>query len=980
MSSNDTKDKYRLTASRPRDVIRPRPLSHLELLGSESDSENEEEDEGGGGGGEEGKKDIQDAAKKNQKRPGRRRVDPKNPPRRPLAPKNPSNATPGRKDLAELRADKLFLLKYGRESLPDRRPVDRPRSTVETIENLARSNDPHPSGLTPQPPVNPARRTPVRSKSWLSERDWRLEGGFLRTSRSDYERALSSLLWQPYECRSETTTSRNLDDSDVSYWLNSPSTWSRDPRDSTSSLDSLSSTDSERSLAGVCRERGHDSTSSSLCGLINSPTPTPTPDYRFHGAEWTGLVNDPRPSLPEPPQGALRSATGSRRAAAGAGAGQSEPRSRVGATRDALDTMLVNVEPSANGSESVDTCSSSSVSVVPGKFSVSDINCDLSASPANVCYRAVPATVSAVPSILCQNSSNVSNVRVESGPAVAPPPPKPRVSVSTSNIYIPPTSTNSPVYTLQSRGSAELVPSNAPETVSSRTFTSTEAQTDDVLVNPRDANREQRRRERRERRHQQRRLMNSLQRSSLPPQDPHSWPPQTQVPPESERLPDILNSHLPPPYSTLPPVAVPVPVVTPPAQFPLGAAAPPNVSVLLNSGPVPSPSSPQHPQTPSIASGFRLPFAIVPNSRRRRDCMNVWSNWTQEMRSRFGGRESHYTPEEEPKSCCGVSLSQTLAIRWFILVVFFLGLCCAVVGSVLGVMRISGREHLTVSILMIGVGIVLVAVSGVAWRMTSRDAPSCRVMLGLGAGEEGIGEPNRRFVPRLPPTYGRPHHPYAAMMYPEFQYRAPPPSYQASMQEYRLRLLLLDRNNGPLNTVSPPPTYRSHPGTILRPPINCRRDPICHPPNLDYSRPPSYRSRTSSTRPSCNLDPTGDIGGSISTTHSRNPSQLSISDAGGNTVNVITVIGTRSASDTDSENIIKMVPDESALSGPLSIVSSKKESDADIVKDAPSNIVTIVQSAPETNGSVIVTVTGTTTDTTTSSHTCDTEMQILAHL
>ena len=69
----------------------------------------------------------------------------------------------------------------------------------------------------------------------------------------------------------------------------------------------------------------------------------------------------------------------------------------------------------------------------------------------------------------------------------------------------------------------------------------------------------------------------------------------------------------------------------------------------------------------------------------------------------------------------------------------------------------------------------------------------------------------------------------AAMMYPEFQYRPPPPSYQASMQEYRLRLLLLDRQpgagglgggvgGGPAGpgAVSPPPTYRSHAGSLLR--------------------------------------------------------------------------------------------------------------------------------------------------------------------
>nr|CAD7263944.1 unnamed protein product [Timema shepardi] len=117
------------------------------------------------------------------------------------------------------------------------------------------------------------------------------------------------------------------------------------------------------------------------------------------------------------------------------------------------------------------------------------------------------------------------------------------------------------------------------------------------------------------------------------------------------------------------------------------------------------------------------------------------------------------------------------------------------------------------------VGIVLITVSGVAWRLTAHDAPTCRMMLGLGGGEDGSAEPNRRFVPRLPPSYGRPHHPYAAMMYPEFQYRPPPPSYQASMQEYRLRLLLLDRHSGtggPTHTVSPPPTYRSHAGSTLR--------------------------------------------------------------------------------------------------------------------------------------------------------------------
>ncbi|XP_042913616.2 uncharacterized protein [Parasteatoda tepidariorum] len=130
---------------------------------------------------------------------------------------------------------------------------------------------------------------------------------------------------------------------------------------------------------------------------------------------------------------------------------------------------------------------------------------------------------------------------------------------------------------------------------------------------------------------------------------------------------------------------------------------------------------------------------------------------------------------------------------------------------------------------------------------------------------------------------------FPAMMYPEFQYRPPPPSYQASMQEYRLRLLLLDRQQGSgsasntasaLSPVSPPPTYRSHTTSTLhsRPPLALTE--------REYSRPPSYRSRASSAgvlRPStetlCSVStqplqqPQPTV---LTTSHSRNPS-LSLS-------------------------------------------------------------------------------------------------------
>ena len=46
-----------------------------------------------------------------------------------------------------------------------------------------------------------------------------------------------------------------------------------------------------------------------------------------------------------------------------------------------------------------------------------------------------------------------------------------------------------------------------------------------------------------------------------------------------------------------------------------------------------------------------------------------------------------------------------------------------------------------------GVGIVLITVSGIAWRLTATDAPSCRAMLGLGGGcEEDYN--NGRFLSR----------------------------------------------------------------------------------------------------------------------------------------------------------------------------------------------------------------------------------------
>ena len=125
-------------------------------------------------------------------------------------------------------------------------------------------------------------------------------------------------------------------------------------------------------------------------------------------------------------------------------------------------------------------------------------------------------------------------------------------------------------------------------------------------------------------------------------------------------------------------------------------------------------------------------------------------------------------------------------------------------------------------------------------------------MLGL-ASYPDYGDGRFLSRPGLPRgAVGAGGHPYAGMLYQEFQYRPPPPSYQASMQEYRLRLLLMDRSGGsapppPPPVMSPPPAYRSGRAGLA---VSAE------------SRPPSYRSRASDRL-------------AVVPLHARHPSQLS---------------------------------------------------------------------------------------------------------
>ncbi|XP_054160804.1 type-2 histone deacetylase 1-like [Oppia nitens] len=297
-------------------------------------------------------------------------------------------------------------------------------------------------------------------------------------------------------------------------------------------------------------------------------------------------------------------------------------------------------------------------------------------------------------------------------------------------------------------------------------------------------------------------------------------------------LPDILNSHLPPPpppYSTLPSPSIQLPPLSPlPPLAPIRAPPPP---------PPPPPLPTGRPPLPSRRI-LHAPTAALAHCSR--------PNY---LRPTCAVSETETSTSKTCLSCNGVS------IRWFILLIAFIGLLCSIIGTILGALRSTGREHLTLALLMIGVGIILITVSGIAWRLTST-GPTWRSILGLHelhqqqslCNGSSLNEASRRFVPRVPAPYGRTgthHHPYGAMFYPEFQYRPPPPSYQASMQEYRLRLLLLDRTSShpqstSLSPVSPPPTYRSSAASSMTGtlPRQSQHNTI----QRATSRPPSYRT------------------------------------------------------------------------------------------------------------------------------------------
>lgn len=208
----------------------------------------------------------------------------------------------------------------------------------------------------------------------------------------------------------------------------------------------------------------------------------------------------------------------------------------------------------------------------------------------------------------------------------------------------------------------------------------------------------------------------------------------------------------------------------------------------------------------------------------------------------------------------------------------------------------------------------MIAISGLALRLSSNPSPNS----GRNSSDSRCAtDLERRFLPRPPVASVRAQHPYGAMLYSEFEYRPPPPTYAASMQQHRLRLAAFRRGlsgrrsctwssllnglsgfsglnglspfnvasnrigngtssgSGPpieslqnpvhMNVASPPPTYRNSPTSS--PAESLRRPPSYRTAVRDHKQlPPSLLSSHN------NQDDNGDNINSIESTPGEHPS------------------------------------------------------------------------------------------------------------
>ncbi|XP_060081412.1 uncharacterized protein LOC132560753 [Ylistrum balloti] len=244
-------------------------------------------------------------------------------------------------------------------------------------------------------------------------------------------------------------------------------------------------------------------------------------------------------------------------------------------------------------------------------------------------------------------------------------------------------------------------------------------------------------------------------------------------------------------------------------------------------------------------------------------------------RDRRRSRSRSGSQTEEPcKASCMNCLAASTSFRWILVILSLLGVCCVVTGIVLAALHAAGNSFLFLAIMFIGLGVLLVVVVAVGWKCTPRGHEPLHALFGLG---------DFRHQPRERRHRHHGHHRrrgegqwYGGVMYPEFQYRRPPPSYNVSMQEFQHQLVMAQNQPRTFDDVpvedyslpsSPPPSYRSRASTV-RTGIQ-----ITFPPSRadqPNSRPPTYRShvgtdQNSHARPSLPRDDDGNVvtGGDI---------------------------------------------------------------------------------------------------------------------
>ncbi|XP_076444730.1 uncharacterized protein LOC143282819 [Babylonia areolata] len=233
----------------------------------------------------------------------------------------------------------------------------------------------------------------------------------------------------------------------------------------------------------------------------------------------------------------------------------------------------------------------------------------------------------------------------------------------------------------------------------------------------------------------------------------------------------------------------------------------------------------------------------------------------QRRRSRTQSSSSAQADSGRCKEPCVKCMVAVTSIRWVIVVLSILGVLFLVAGVIMAALHAVGNNFLIYALVFIGLGVLLFAVVFVTWKTTPPGAEPIHALFNIGNNSQSSRRERRPRRTRRTRD-GQWH---GGVLYPEFQYRRPPPSYAASMQAYHAQMMDTQSNNNTITLVSnnnsqdtyslpgsPPPSYRSRASTIHS------GVHITFPPGHDSapnSRPPTYRSRANShPRPRLSMD------------------------------------------------------------------------------------------------------------------------------